>query len=336
MCKGEYGIMISVLDYEIFKFKDNSYTKFINNGREYWLNQHPYLDIVLTDRCNQKCKFCIADLIHNKLDCDLSVFKRKIEYAIKHLNVDEVLLLGGEPTISKNLIPMIKWLNSLGLNKIIMTTNGLKLAAKESFAEEILSSGLTHLNVSMMSINENEQKKITGNNLSLENIDDLYFITNRNNVKLRINTNIFNGNNDTIEGMIDFYDNIKFYTDSVKFSPLFPVDNFSVINKVSKWVNKNSLSNEYLEKLFYEFEEHFIANNSVGIITNENQFGFVKNTIIPLHKPIIMNWNFGKYTNMMNRVTERKEINNIKLLPNGELSLSWNRELDEYFITEEL
>jgi hypothetical protein len=45
-----------------------------------------------------------------------------------------------------------------------------------------------------------------------------------------------------------------------------------------------------------------------------------------------MNWNFGKYTGMMNRVIEDKQINNIKLLSNGELSLSWNKNLNEYFI----
>jgi hypothetical protein len=54
--------------------------------------------------------------------------------------------------------------------------------------------------------------------------------------------------------------------------------------------------------------------------------------MICLNKPIILNWNVGKYTGMMKGVTEQKQINNIKLLPNNELSLSWNRELDKYFI----
>ena len=55
--------------------------------------------------------------------------------------------------------------------------------------------------------------------------------------------------------------------------------------------------------------------------------------MIPLKKPIILNWNFGEYTGMMKRVTEESKINNIKLLSNNELSLSWNRELSEYFIS---
>jgi len=72
--------------------------------------------------------------------------------------------------------------------------------------------------------------------------------------------------------------------------------------------------------------------NDISVIENDLQFGFVKNTIIPLSVPIVMNWNFGKYTGMMKRVVEEHKINNLKLLPNNELSLSWNRELTEYFI----
>ena len=74
------------------------------------------------------------------------------------------------------------------------------------------------------------------------------------------------------------------------------------------------------------------AMNDISVIENDLQFGFVKNTIIPLSVPIVMNWNFGKYTGMMKRVVEEHKINNLKLLPNNELSLSWNRELTEYFI----
>lgn len=325
---------MNILDYEIFKYGENKYTKFNNNGKTYLLNKEPYLDIVLTDLCNANCDFCIADLIHTKLDGDFDVFKQKILYAMKNMNVKEVLLLGGEPTISKLLIPMINWLNTLELDKIVMTTNGIKLAKNKKFREEILSSGLTNINISFMNIDIDKQKAITKNNygLSVYDLSEIYDTANKNNVKVRLNNNIFLGNNDSLKDVVDYYSVTNMYCDSIKFSPLLETDTFSVINIKTQWAKKNRLKDEEVYNLFNAIQDYYSEKYNLSIIENDQQFGFVKNTMVPLKTPIILNWNFGNYTNMMKRVIEENKINNIKLLSNNELSLSWNRELTEYFI----
>ena len=82
-----------VTDYEIFK--TNAYSPFFNDGRQFLLNREPYLDIVLSDFCNANCSFCIGDLVHQKQRADLEILKQKVTFAVKHMNVKEVLLLGG-------------------------------------------------------------------------------------------------------------------------------------------------------------------------------------------------------------------------------------------------
>lgn len=325
---------MEIKDYEIFKFSENIYREFINKGTRYLLNQHPYLDVVLTDHCNSNCNFCIADLIHTKLNCDIDLFKNKILFAINKMNVDEVLLLGGEPTVSKDLLPMLKWLKTLKLSKVVMTTNGVRLALDPKFRVNILSSGLTHLNISFMNTNTNKQSETVNSKrtLTLYDLGLIYSTASKYGVKVRINNNIFRGNNDTLDSALLFYYKVQGYCDSVKFSPLFPVDNFSVLNIKTNWVKNNILSEEYVENLFNQIEDYFSATHLISIIENHLQFGFVKNTMIPLIIPIIMNWNFGKYTGMMKKVTEESKINNLKLLPNNELSLSWNREQTKYYI----
>ena len=77
-------------------------------------------------------------------------------------------------------------------------------------------------------------------------------------------------------------------------------------------------------------KQFYIYKRAVSIITNDELFGFVKNSMIPIDPPIILNWN--QHGQMMKKVVEEHKINNLKLLPNSELSLSWNREMNQYFI----
>ena len=91
----------------------------------------------------------------------------------------------------------------------------------------------------------------------------------------------------------------------------------------TEWAKTNNLADNQV----FDSDKY-----NVSIIENDLQFGFVKNTMIPLKTPIILNWNFGAYTEMMKKVTKEHKINNLKILPNNELSLNWNREMSEYFI----
>lgn len=325
---------MKIQDFEVFKFSENIYTPFKNNGKDYLLNKSPYLDIVLTDYCNADCNFCIADLIHDKLKCDLEKFQEKVLFAIEHMNVREVLLLGGEPTMSANLIPMIEWLRMQDLDKIIMTTNGIRLAKDALFREKVMEAGLTHINISLMSVDPEKQALASNTKkyLGYSGVRDIYKSARLNNVSVRINTNVYFNNNDTVDEITKFYSKVKPFCDSVKFSPLFNVDAFSVLNVKTTWVLDNILPDIVVENLFRNVEQLYARGHDLAIIENDLQFGFVKNTMIPLNVPIIMNWNFGRYTGMMEKVTKESKINNLKLLPNNELSLSWNREDSKYFI----
>ena len=166
----------------------------------------------------------------------------------------------------------------------------------------------------------------------MSDIDRICNIAHDNGVKVRINNNIFLHNNDTLYDVKMFYAMMSRYADSIKFSPLLEVDSFSVVNVKTAWAKENRLPDDKVESLFNEIQNLCTDIHNVSIIHNDNQFGFVKNTLIPFKVPIILNWNFGKYTGMMSKVVNERKINNIKLLPNNELSLSWNRELPEYFI----
>lgn len=322
--------IIDINDYEIFR--QISYKPFENNGKLYNLSNYPYLSIVMSDFCNARCNFCIGNLIHKKLKCNIDVYKEKIKFAIQKMGVKEVLLVGGEPTINDDIFEIIKILKQFNLNKICVTTNGIRLTTDKEFADRLYSSGISNINLSLMTFNEEKQREINHSkiNVNRRSLIDIYNSCNENNIKLRINNNVFKNNNDNFDDLITFYVKTKNYCHSVKFSPLLKTDSFSVVNNVTEWVRNNILTDDEYDNLWSEVEQYY---NDLTVIKNNSTLGFVGYSFIPLKVPIILNYN--QHGKLMQKVVQNKEINNIKLLPTGDLSLSWNREMPDYFIKTE-
>jgi molybdenum cofactor biosynthesis enzyme MoaA len=308
---------MNIKDYEIFKTPNH--IDWEHEDKKYKLNTNAYLSIVLGDHCNKHCKFCVADLIHKKQKLNISKIEKHLDFCIERMGIKEVLILGGEPTIFESLFDVIKMCKGKGFEKIIMTTNGIKLI-EDDFQDKLANSGLTHCNISVMNF---------GDSLTEDDLGDIY-LGLAPDIHIRINTNVYKNNLDSSKDIIAFYKRANLSCDSIKFSPLLKVDSFSVVNEKRDWVNNNILSDKDYEKLFTETADLLQKYHGLQKIENTAQFGFVKNVMIPLDVPIIFNHNH--YGKMMDRAVNHNEINNIKLLPTGDLSLSWNREIKEYFI----
>jgi len=315
-------------DFEIFRW-NNYREQQVPNGSKFKINQEPYLDIVLTDKCNRHCQFCIADLLDKRDDCNVSVFKDQISWAVENFGVREVLLVGGEPTIAPALFPILEHLKSVSqIKKVCLTTNGDRLLSRDGtitdFATKLCSSGVTNINLSLMSLHKDIQQKIGGsaNAFHLAGLPALHALCVKNGVSLRINSNVFRGNHDTLASIVEFYRTVSPYVHSVKFSPLLRVDNYSVVNKVIDFVVQNILTNEEYESLFKSVEEYF---SDYPVVRNPLTFGFVEYSMIIRETPIILNYN---HRGQMAAKAALGLVNNLKLLTNGNLSLSWNKDDD--------
>jgi organic radical activating enzyme len=314
-------------NYEIFR-KIN-YIDFENNGNKFLLSTYPYLDIVFNDHCNAKCKFCISHLVHKKVWSNIEKHKQKIKYAIEQLGVKEVLLLGGEPTINDDIFEIIDYLKQFNINKICTTTNGHRMANDYIYAEKLLSSGITHLNMSIMNLNKEKQMYISGSNtyVSLEDLKYFKYLADENGVQIRINNNCFIDNNDHLKDIIEFYNLVKNCCHSVKFSPLLRTDSFSTVNEVTEFNRTHILEDAQYDSLWNNIETYY---SDYPIVRNKETFGFVEYSMIMLDTPIILNYN--QHGKLREKVVKENKINNIKLLATGDLSLSWNREEIDYFI----
>ena len=130
--------------------------------RDSYGRQFQYLRLSLTEACNFRCSYCLPD--GYKTSCsDLPLEEHEIVNllrAFSELGISKVRLTGGEPTVRRDIVPIVKKISQLdGISKIALTTNGFCL---ESLAVPLFEAGLTNLNVSVDSLHEETFLRITG------------------------------------------------------------------------------------------------------------------------------------------------------------------------------
>lgn len=104
-----------------------------------------WADIRVTERCNSRCQTCYA--WKNKPEDELTT--EEIKGALRQLRdigVKNVVFIGGEPLLRSDIGALVKEASLLGMENIIVVTNGLLLKDK---AEELLRNGITHITVSI-------------------------------------------------------------------------------------------------------------------------------------------------------------------------------------------
>jgi cyclic pyranopterin phosphate synthase len=123
-----------------------------------------YLRVSVTDRCDFRCTYCMAEdmaflpkkdlLTLEELDRLCTVFVEK--------GVRKLRLTGGEPLVRKNIMHLVRQiarhLASGALDELTLTTNGSQLAR---YAAELADCGVKRINVSMDTLDPDKFRAIT-------------------------------------------------------------------------------------------------------------------------------------------------------------------------------
>lgn len=131
-----------------------------------YLRKFYYLRLSLTDICNFKCNYCLPDGYH-KNQTDPTKFLsldeiRRVVSAFAVCGTSKIRLTGGEPTLRKDFTSIVEMVSSVpGIESIAMTTNGFRMLKDVS---EWRDAGLTHINVSVDSLDPRMFYQITGEN----------------------------------------------------------------------------------------------------------------------------------------------------------------------------
>jgi pyruvate-formate lyase-activating enzyme len=136
-------------------------------------------------KCNIKCKFCYY---YSELDKDNNSYDDIVKELIKFKKhgVESVDITGGEPTIHKDIIKIVRKISDMGFKVTSLITNGIVLRNKETM-KKLIDAGIQNFVVSIHGHNSEIHDGLTGRDGSFNDI----LMTLRNfdsfNVKYSIN-----------------------------------------------------------------------------------------------------------------------------------------------------
>ncbi|MDO1447494.1 radical SAM protein [Rhodocytophaga aerolata] len=163
------------------------------------------LRVSLTQVCNLGCVYCVdesdkladvpalASIPPNRPALTTAQFADTIRVLHEVLDLETIRLTGGEPTLYRELVPLVEAIRQMGIPAIKMTTNGSLLAQKIT---DLWKAGLTSLNISLDAVDPVVYNKISRRkNLHkiLDGIDKAIALG----ISVKINCVVMKGVNDT-------------------------------------------------------------------------------------------------------------------------------------------
>ena len=176
----------------------------------------PYVRLSITEACNFRCTYCLPNGYRKSAPHDfLSVDEiTRLVRALRSMGVQKVRLTGGEPSVRRDLTEVIAAVADAGVAKIALTTNGWTLARRVG---AWASAGLTHLNVSIDSLDQKTFAAITGHDRLAQVLDGVERAT-QSGLQTKLNAVLLR---DTLgNGFEEFAKFIQFRPLSVRFIEL--------------------------------------------------------------------------------------------------------------------
>lgn len=168
--------------------------------------QHDYLRISVTERCNLRCLYCMPEEGVQLAPARHLLTTPEIVYLSSLFvsqGVTKIRLTGGEPTVRKDIVPLMREIGALkrearGLRELCLTTNGISLHRK---LDDMVDAGLTGVNLSLDTLDPFQYQIMTrrkGLDAVMKSVQRVLEMNRMGaGVKLKINCVVMRGMNDS-------------------------------------------------------------------------------------------------------------------------------------------
>jgi cyclic pyranopterin phosphate synthase len=180
-----------------------------------------YLRISITDRCNERCLYCLPENYSDWLPrAEILSYAEllAIVRAMTPLGFQRFRVTGGEPLVRPGVVDFIRDLVATpGVQSVLLTTNGTRLP---ELAKPLFDAGLRRINISLDALDPSIYRQITNGDLApvlkgIETAKSLGFES------IKLNTVLMRGKNDQeVFRLIDF---AAEHDIAIRFIELMPV-----------------------------------------------------------------------------------------------------------------
>jgi cyclic pyranopterin phosphate synthase len=164
-----------------------------------------YLRVSVTDRCDLRCVYCMAEDMSFLPKRDLLTLEEldRVCAAFVRLGTNKIRITGGEPLVRRDVLQLFRSLGARlgegGLKELVVTTNGTQLA---KMAEALYAAGVRRINVSLDTLDPEKFASITRWGKISATLDGV-FAAKAAGMAIKINAVAIKGvNEDEFDGML--------------------------------------------------------------------------------------------------------------------------------------
>lgn len=213
-----------------------------------------YLRISVTDRCDFRCTYCMAEDMTFLPKRDVLSFEEidSIASAFIGRGVTKVRLTGGEPLVRRDIMALVERLArhlGSGLGELTMTTNGSQL---RRYADGLAAAGVKRINISLDTLDEARFTAITRRGRIADVLDGIDAAAAAG-LKIKLNMVAMRGvNDDEIEPMIGWAHGRGFGLTLIEGMPLGEVG----IDRVDSYLPLKELRDRLATRFTLEKLDH--------------------------------------------------------------------------------
>ena len=188
------------------------------NLQDRFARTFPYLRLSLTDVCNFRCTYCLPDGYRKTGESKFLTIREigNLVDAFAGLGVEKIRLTGGEPSVRKDFTDIARRVaEHPKIKTVAFTTNGYRL---RDHARRWRDAGLTHINVSLDSLDSDRFRTITGHDRLTEVLEGITAAKAAGFEQVKVNTVLLRGIND--DEISDFIEFVRSRAVSIRFIEL--------------------------------------------------------------------------------------------------------------------
>lgn len=163
-----------------------------------------YLRVSVTDRCNERCAYCMPGELHEWLPREGVLSFEEILRLVRiaaGLGVTKVRVTGGEPLTRRGVIDLVRGIGWItGVSDLGLSTNGTLLARRYdsglTTAESLRAAGVRSINISLDTLDRTLYARMTGRDFLPQVLDGIERAISAGFEQIKLNCVLMRGRNE--------------------------------------------------------------------------------------------------------------------------------------------